>query len=335
MKGQRKNSMKAIIPVAGFGTRMRPHTLTHPKVLLPVADKPMIAHIVEKLIDDGVEKLIFVVGYLGDKIEAFIKNTYHVQSHFVEQKEFLGLGHAIFTAKDFLDHDSVLIVLGDTIYDVDLSNVVDNPKNYLGVKKIEDPKRFGVAILDNNGNVEKVIEKPQQFVSDLALVGIYYFNNGEKLKFALNNIISKQVKTKNEYQLTDALQLMIEQGEKFLTFNVEGWYDCGKPETLLETNGILLKRDFRNQKYKLENSIVIPPVYIHPDAKISNSIIGPNVTIGKKSVIEESIIKNSIINDDTIIRRINLKDSLIGIHARIEGRNKILNFGDYSQFNLD
>jgi glucose-1-phosphate thymidylyltransferase len=327
--------MKAIIPVAGFGTRMRPHTLTHPKVLLPVADRPMIAHIVEKLIDDGVEELIFVVGYLGDKIEDFIKNTYHVKSHFVEQKEFLGLGHAIYTAKDFLDHDSVLIVLGDTIYDVDLSSVVKSRKNYLGVKKIENPKRFGVAILDNNGNVEKVVEKPQKFVSDLALVGIYYFSDGDRLKLALQDIISKKIKTKNEYQLTDALQLMIEQDERFLTFNVEGWYDCGKPETLLRTNGILLKRDFSNQKYHLENSMVIPPVYIHPDAIISKSIIGPNVTIGKHSVIEESIIKNSIINEDTVIRRLVLKDSLIGVHAHIERQSEILNFGDYSQLSSE
>lgn len=326
--------MKAIIPVAGYGTRMRPHTLTQPKVLLPVADKPMIAHIVEKLIADGVDELIFVVGYLGDRIEAFIKKTYPIQSHFLEQKEFLGLGHAIYTANSFLKDEPIFIVLGDTIYDVDLKGVMQGKNSALGTRKVADPSRFGVALMDNNGYIEKLIEKPKNFISDIALVGVYYFKNGHSLNEALSTLISENIKTKNEYQLTDALQIMIDKGENFEIFDVDSWYDCGKPETLLETNAIILKRDFMHHSFKVENSVIVPPVYIHPSAKVINSIIGPNVTVGEKSNIENAIVSESIINSNSSIRKINMKSSLIGMNVKIEGEGKTLNLGDYSHLTI-
>ncbi len=327
--------MKALIPVAGYGTRMRPHTLTQPKVLLPVADKPMIAHIVEKLIGDGIDELIFVVGHLGNKIEEFIRANYQIKSSFIQQTEFLGLGHAIYTARDYLDNQPLIIVLGDTIYEANLQKVIKAGKNSLGVKKVDDPRRFGVALLNKNGFIKKLIEKPKKFASDLALVGIYYFHNGNDLKNALNKLITAGIKTNDEYQLTDALQIMIDDAQPFTTFKVNGWYDCGKPETLLETNAIILKRDFSKKTYKYKNTIIIPPVFIHPSANIQNSIIGPNVTIGRDTKIERSIILASIINSESTIRSLYLQNSIIGTNVDIQGPVRSLNVGDYSELIVD
>lgn len=327
--------MKALIPVAGYGTRMRPHTLTQPKVLLPVADKPMIAHIVEKLMRDGIDELIFVVGHLGNKIEEFIRANYQIKSSFIQQTEFLGLGHAIYTARDYLENQPLIIVLGDTIYEANLQKVIKAGKNSLGVKKVDDPRRFGVALLNKNGFIKKLIEKPKKFASDLALVGIYYFHNGNDLKNALNKLITAGIKTKDEYQLTDALQIMIDDAQAFTTFKVNGWYDCGKPETLLETNAIILKRDFSKKTYKYKNTIIIPPVFIHPSANIQNSIIGPNVTIGRDTKIERSIILASIINSESTIRSIYLQNSIIGTNVDIQGPVRSLNVGDYSELIVD
>jgi glucose-1-phosphate thymidylyltransferase len=323
--------MKAIIPVAGFGTRMRPHTLTHPKVLLPVADKPMIAHIVEKLIDDGVDELIFVVGHLGEQVQEFIRTQYQVPSRFIPQTEFLGLGHAIYTAGDYLQDEPLIIVLGDTIYDVDLKPVLDSPYSTLGVKKVADPRRFGVAVLDENGFITRLVEKPKEFVSDLALVGLYFFRSGARLKSALEELIQKNIRTNNEFQLTDALQLMIEHGEKLSTFPVEGWYDCGKPETLLETNGILLRRDFSRASYSFPNTVIIPPVYIHPEAKVENAVIGPNVTVWEGSEIRDSRIRDSILMKHCQVEGAVLEYSILGDHTRVERKWEQLNMGDYSQ----
>lgn len=322
--------MKAIIPVAGFGTRMRPHTLTHPKVLLPVADKPMIAHIVEKLIADGVDELVFVVGHLGEHVEEFIRSNYSIPAYFIEQTAFLGLGHAIYSAAEYLQADPLIIVLGDTIYDVDLGPVLASPYSTLGVKEVADPRRFGVAVLDDQGFIRKLVEKPQEPISNLALVGLYFFNNGLSLKAALEELVSRDIRTNNEFQLTDALQLMIEHGEKLKTFPVEGWYDCGKPETLLETNAIILKRDFSNSEYHYPNSVIIPPVYIHPDAEIKDSIIGPNVTLWKGARVQDAIIRDSIIQPHARISGAHLRESIIGDHAKIRIKPRTMQLGDYS-----
>ncbi len=327
--------MKAIIPVAGFGTRMRPHTLTHPKVLLPVADRPMIAHIVDKIIADGIDELIFVVGYFGEKVEEFIRQNYKVKASFIEQKEFLGLGHAIYTAADFLNDEPIFIVLGDTIYDVELKPILKSKTSSLGVKTIEDPRRFGIAVLDKQGFITKLVEKPKKPVSNLTLVGLYYFQNGSILKKVLSELIEKNIRTKNEYQLTDAIQLMIDQGEKISTFNVKGWYDCGKPETLLETTGIILQRDFSRKKYEYKNVIIHPPVYIHESVKIEKSIVGPNVSVAANTQITNCIISNSIIGPDVKLKNINITDSIVGNQASVTGKSKSLNLGDFSEILID
>lgn len=293
--------MRAIIPVAGLGKRLQPHTHSLPKVLLNVGGKPIIAHIIEKLLEEGVTKATFVIGYLGDKVINYVTKTYpELKSDFVKQDEMLGLGHAIHVAAPTFDDDEIFIILGDTIFDVNLSKVFTNKETSLGTKIVEDPRRFGVAVVEN-GHISKLVEKPKTPVSNLALVGLYYISNPALLKTCLNELFEKEIKTSGEYQLTDALQLMIEKGEKITVFPVEGWYDCGKPETLLSTNRYLLSKNGSSKKY--ENVVINPPVYIAESAVVKNSVIGPNATISENCEVEDCIIKNSIIGADSVVKR--------------------------------
>ncbi len=229
-------TIKAILPVAGTGTRLRPHTLTRPKVLLPIAGKPMLQHIVDELIPYDIDEYIYIIGHHGKQISEFVTRTYPVTSRFVEQKERLGLGHAISLAKDHIKPgDDLLIILGDTIFELDLSKVIQSNRSLIGIKEVKNPERFGIVQLENE-TVKRFIEKPTRFVGNLAIVGIYYINNAALLMDALGHIIERGVKTKGEYQLTDALQYMVKEGHDFGVIPIEGWFDCGKPETLLATN---------------------------------------------------------------------------------------------------
>jgi glucose-1-phosphate thymidylyltransferase len=325
--------MRAIIPVAGIGTRLKPHTYSTPKVLLNVGGKPIIAHILDKLLEEGINKSTFVIGHLGDKIEEYIEKNYpSMKSSFIEQEKMEGLGHAIYTAIPTFDDEEIFIILGDTIFDVDLKNVFKNKISSLGVKEVEDPRRFGVAVL-KNGFIEKLVEKPQTPVSNLALVGLYYVAHKKALINCLNELVEKDIRTKGELQLTDALQIMIEKGEKVTTFPVEGWYDCGKPETLLSTNQFLLnKKSF----FKKRDSVVInQPVFIAEDAEIMNSVIGPYTTIASGCRIKECIIKNSIIDSNSQVEKALLDNSIIGSNAFVRGTYKRLNSGDSSEVDFN
>ena len=321
--------MRAIIPVAGLGSRLKPHTYSTPKVLLNVGGKPILGHILDKLSKEGIKKATFVIGHLGDMIKDYvIKNHRSFKADFVEQEEMLGLGHAIYTALPTIDDKEIFIILGDTIFDVNLKGVFKKKKSALGVKEVDDPRRFGIAVTEN-GIIKKVIEKPQKPVSKLALVGLYYFSNSEALSKNLKLLVDKNIRTKNEYQLTDAIQLMIEDGEQFNTFPVDGWYDCGKPETLLATNQFLLKRDGKHKKYK--DVVINSPVFIASDAQVKNSVIGPNTSIDKGSVVENSIIKNSIVGSNAKVANAILENSIIGNNTIVKGSYKRLNSGDSSE----
>jgi len=321
--------MKAIIPVAGFGKRLKPHTYSLPKALLNVGGKPIIGHIIDRLIEEKIFKATFIIGYLGEQIVEYVQNEYpELKADYIEQKEVLGLGHAIHLAASQFGDEEIFIILGDTIFDVELKDVFKEKKTSLGVKRVEDPRRFGVAIV-NNGKIEKLIEKPETPVSDLALVGLYYITNTSLLKECLNELFNKEIKTNNEYQLTDALQLMIEKGEHIEAFPVEGWYDCGKPETLLSTNKYLLER--KKLHYKLEGVTIIEPVYIDKSAKVSNSVIGPYTTIASTCEINDSIIRNSIISPGAVVKRAMLENSIIGSDAVVKGNYKRINTGDSSE----
>ncbi len=321
--------MRAIIPVAGVGSRLRPHTYTLPKVLLNVAGKPIIGHIMDILIAAGIDEATVIIGFMGDKIREYISSNYTMKVDFVEQEERLGLGHSIYIARPTItDDEPVLIILGDTIFDVDLTQVLASAESAIGIKSVEDPRRFGIAEL-KNGYVSRLIEKPEQPTSNLALVGLYYIANPRLLVECVTRLIAENIRTKNEYQLTDALQLMLDAGEKIKTFPVEGWYDCGKPETLLSTNRHLLDRTQTNTT--LPGVVVVPPVFIAPTARITNSIIGPYTTISEGAVVTDAILRNSIIGEDAQVGGALMEDSIVGNSALVRGSWKHINVGDSSE----
>jgi glucose-1-phosphate thymidylyltransferase len=321
--------MHAIIPVAGIGTRLRPHTFTHPKVLLNVAGKPILGHIIDKVIDEGVTSASIIVGHLSEQIIEYVRKVYPAfPVDFVEQDVPLGLGHAIYSARHALKDEPVLIILGDTIFDVDLRPVLKKPVTALGVKSVEDPRRFGVAET-NGGVITRLIEKPEHPTSTLAVVGLYHIHNTPLLRACLDEVVQKDIRTKGEYQLTDVLQMMIDRGERMETFPVEGWYDCGKPETLLSTNKALLEKG--STFHAMEGVIIAEPVYIAPTAVLCNCVIGPNTTVGDGAEISESVIRNSIIGSQSRVSKVLLENSIIGNGAFVRGSYKRFNVGDASE----
>jgi glucose-1-phosphate thymidylyltransferase len=324
--------MKAIIPVAGVGTRLRPHTFSHPKVLLNVAGKPIIGHIMDKLIAAGIDEAIVIVGYLGYMVEEWLLKNYSIKFTFINQPERLGLAHALWMCKSSVnDEEPLLIILGDTIFDVDLEPILKSPVSTLGVKEVEDPRRFGVAVTDG-GKILKLVEKPDTLVSKLAIVGLYFLHQAGTLFTSIDYLIDNKITTKGEYQLTDALELMIEGGETFTTFPVTGWYDCGKPETLLSTNEILLKKNIPVKEYP--GCIINEPAFIAKNAALENAIIGPNTTIGENAVISNAIIKDSIIGNEARVSNIMLDHSIVGNNAVITGNPHEINIGDYSEIRV-
>jgi glucose-1-phosphate thymidylyltransferase len=324
--------MRAVIPVAGFGSRLRPHTHSLPKVLLNVAGKPILAHILDELVLQKIDKVTIITGYKGDLIENYVNDNYSFDATFVEQKELLGLGHAIWTATPTFEDEPLMIILGDTIFDADLSLASKKGLSSIGVKYVDDPRRFGVVINDENGNIKKLVEKPKEPISNLAIVGIYYINNGLKLKSSLDKIINENIKTNNEFQLTDALQIMLEEGEEFVTFPVDGWHDCGKKETMLSTNQFLLEK--YNNKYQLDTCVVINPSYISNGAKVSNCVIGPYASIADGCIVNNSIIRDSILSENANVNNISLDKSIIGNNAIVEGKSTELNLGSNSEITL-
>ncbi len=329
--------MKAIIPVAGAGTKLRPHTYTQPKALIPIAGKTILSFIVDQLHEVGINEFIFIVGYLGEKIQDYVKEKYpELTTHFVFQNERQGTGHAIKLTADIVGNDEVMVVLGDTICEYDVQEVMDSPFSMLGVKKVDDPRNFGVAEIDDDGFIEHVVEKPQIPKSNMALVGLYKIKETEFLFACLGQLFSEDIKTQGEYNLTDALECMIERGAKFKSFKVKNWFDCGKKETLLESNATLLKKSGGNvhDTHAYENTIIIPPVSIASGCVIRNSIIGPHVAIGANTTIDYSVLKESIIGSYTKLFEVVLDNSLIGSDADVKGLSRSLNIGDNTEIDF-
>jgi glucose-1-phosphate thymidylyltransferase len=332
-----KTDMKAIIPVAGAGTKLRPHTYTQPKALIPIAGKTVLNIIVDQLKEGGITEFIFIVGYLGEKIEDFMRLHYpDLKSHFVFQQDRQGVGHAIRLTRKFVAQDEVFVILGDTITEFDIKEVMDSPFSMLGVRKVDDPRDFGVAEIDDDGMITHVVEKPQMPKSNQALVGLYKIKESDMLFDCLENNIRQGLRSHGEYSLTDALDCMIKSGAKFKSFKVDNWFDCGKMETLLESNSTLLKKYGGNvtKDHYFENTVVIPPVSIGAGCNIKNSIIGPDVTIGENTTISYSIIKNSIIGSYSNLFDIVLDTSLIGSDTGIVGESRTLNIGDNTEIDL-
>src|SRR5258706_7326023 len=329
--------MKAIIPVAGAGTKLRPHTYTQPKALIPLAGKTILSINVDQMHEAGINDFVFIVGYLGEKIQDYITTKYpDLNCHFVYQNIRKGTGHAIDLTKQIVGEEEVFIALGDTICEYDIAGVINSPYSMLGVKKVDDPRGFGVAEIDEQGFISRVVEKPSIPKSNMALVGLYKVKHTSNLFNCLENIIINNIKSNNEFNLTDALECMIRSGTKFKSFKVQNWFDCGKKETLLESNAILLKKFGGSiaEANSFENTIFIPPVSIGEGCDIKNSIIGPNVAMGENTIVNYSIVKDSIIGSYTKLYDVVLDDSLIGSDTEIRGEKRSLNIGDNTEIDL-
>ncbi len=332
--------MKAIIPVAGAGTRLRPLTYTQPKPLIPVAGKPIISFIIDKLVEVGIHDYVFVIGYLGEKIKNFIEDRYpELNKEFVVQEERLGSAHAIWTAREHLKAaGEVIIFFGDVIVDLDFSRVLEAPYSVLGVKKVKTPREFGVVEFGEDGIITRVVEKPNIPKSDMAMVGFYKIDEVDQLIEALDFNINHNINSRGEFPLTDALMRMIDKGVAFRGITVDNWFNCGKKEVLLKTNAILLDREgyasHDNDLPAYDNAIIIHPVSIGSDCEIANSIIGPHVTIGNNVKINFSIVRDSIIGNYASINEIILQKSVVGNDAAITGLRQSLNIGDNTEIDF-
>jgi glucose-1-phosphate thymidylyltransferase len=329
--------MKAIIPVAGAGAKLRPHTYTQPKALIPIAGKTILSYIVDQLNEAGINEFVFIVGYLGEKIQEYVTYTYpHLITHFVYQNERQGTGHAIELTKNIVGDDEVFVALGDTICEYDVKEVMESEYSMLGIKKVDDPRNFGVATINDEGFIEQLVEKPSIPKSNMALVGLYKIKESQFLYECLHQLFTQDIKTNGDYNLTDALDCMIKRGVKFKSFKVKSWFDCGKKETLLESSATMLKKTGGNVSdvHHFEETIIIPPVSIACGCEIKNSIIGPNVAIGANTTVSHSIIRDSIIGSYTNLHEVVLDNSLIGSDASVKGLSRSLNIGDNTEIDF-
>lgn len=327
--------MKILIPLAGFGTRMRPHTWSKPKPLVPAAGKAVLGHVLDMFTPlPEIEEVIFIVGYLGDQVREYVSEHYpHLNARYVVQEEMLGQSHAIWLAREGLE-GPLLMAFVDTIIETDLSLLPEESAEAVAwVKEVDDPRRFGVADLDEDGWVDRIIEKPEDMSINLAVVGFYYFQQAERLIDAIQQQIDGGAMLKGEFYLADAINLMLQEGLKMRVEQVEVWVDCGTPEALLQTNRYLLDngRDNTAEASGREDVLIIPPVFIDPSAEISNSVIGPYTSIGAHCVVDRSVIQDSVIDEGAEIQTSILEESLIGKEARVRGRSRSLNIGDTTE----
>ncbi len=320
--------MKAIIPTAGLGVRLRPHTYTQPKGLLHVAGKPMLAHIVDELVAAGVDEIIFVVGYLGDKIEAWARAQYgRLHLHFVVQSQTLGNGHAVYMAREYLGGAPALVIFGDTIIKGDLAGFLHSTRSLAAVKEVEDPRRLGVVELDGTGNIRRIIEKPQTPPSHLAVIGAYFIKNTSVLRAALDRLVREDRRMRGEFWLADALQLMVDSGERMGTFPIEHWYDCGTVDALLQANRDLLQLAPPPIPPAMASQ-VLPPSYVSPSAVLEGSVVGPYACIGDGARIIHSVVKDSIVNAHTLLEGARLEESVVGEGAVIRKVRGKISVGD-------
>ena len=321
---------KAVIPAAGEGRRLKPHTHTTPKILLQVAGKPIIGHIMDRLLPARPDEVIVVVGAQGDQVKQYLTSEYRCPFRFVQQTDPKGLGDAVYRAKDAFAGEPILVLLGDTIVDLDMSKMVGRD-NVIGVKPVPDPRRFGIVELRGR-YARRLVEKPERPKSNLAIVGVYFFRDSGLLFGALDRLIARGRKTRGEFQLTDALQLMIDSGMKIKTRVIEHWLDCGTRDAMLETNRYLLAKAgyFKPRR----NTVIVPPVFIHDSAKIEGSVIGPNVSIGAEAEIRGSIVSDSIVNRRVVVEHALLQGSILGESSVVRDSPRRLNLGGFSELEV-
>lgn len=335
--------MNIIVPMAGRGSRLRPHTLTTPKPLVKVGGKPIVQRLVEdiaKISDDEINEIAFIIGDFGKQVETDlleIASNLGAQGKIYHQTEPLGTAHAVNCAKESLK-GPVIIAFADTLFRADF-NIDPHVDGILWVKQIDDPSAFGVVKMNDQGHITEFVEKPKEFVSDLAMIGVYYFKYGEKLKEEIDYLIEHDIIKGGEYQLPDALRNLTQKDFVFVPGEVDAWMDCGNKVVTVETNQRILNFDREDgidnvNDFDNENATVIQPCFIGKNVKIVNSVVGPNVSIGDHSVVKDSRISNSIIGEDSEIADCNMKNSMIGNKATVNGKPLDLSIGDFSKLDL-
>lgn len=332
--------MKVIIPMAGRGSRLRPHTLTLPKPLIPVGGKAIVHRLVEDIASvcaDPITEIGFVIGDFGKEVEdelIAVAAKLGAKGKIFYQTTPLGTAHAVLCAEELLA-GPVVVAFADTLFRADFK-IDSNVDGILWVKQIEDPSAFGVVKMNEAGDIIDFVEKPQTFVSDLAMIGAYYFKSGEELKTELNYLIDNNVIKGGEYQLPDALRRLTEKGKRFKPGEVDEWLDCGNKEVTVHTNQRVLEFDREkginniHSTAKLHDSIIIEPCYIGENVSLTNAVIGPHVSIGKNSTVSNSIIKNSILQTNIHVKNANFKDSMLGNFTKFTGKVDDLSIGDYT-----
>lgn len=332
IEGTERAKVNVIIPVAGLGTRLRPHTWSRPKPLVSVAGKAVLGHVLDALSVLTLDRVVFVTGYLGDQIEEFVRTHYRFDMVFVRQGEPRGQSHAIVQARGQIAGPTI-VLFPDMLFEADITCLENTDwDGVLYVKRVEDPRRFGVVVLDDHNRITRLIEKPQEPVSDLAIMGIYYVAEIRKLFDAIDEQMTRDIQTKGEYFLADALQLMIDGGYQFTAIPAVEWEDCGTPAALLSTNRFLLSRS--NSVPEIPGVVVIPPVFIDPTAKISHSVIGPYASIGSHVVVENAIVRDSIVDAGAHIDSALLTRSIVGRNAFVRGEPLKVNVGDSADIDL-
>ena len=335
--------MKIIVPMAGMGKRMRPHTLTNPKPLIPIAGKPIVQRLVEeitKVSDEAIEEIAFIIGDFGKDVEEKLINiadSLGAKGKIYYQHEALGTAHAIYCAEASLS-GKVVVAFADTLFKADF-NITTETEASIWVQKVEDPSAFGVVKINENNQITDFIEKPKEFVSDLAIIGIYYFKDGDNLREELKYLIDNKVLVNGEYQLTDVLENMKNNGVKFQPDIIKEWMDCGNKNATVHTNQRILEYhkddDLVAKTAKIENSIIIPPCFIGEEANIKDSIIGPHVSIGKGTCLDKVIVSNSIIQQHASLHSITLTNSMIGNHTYVKDVTVEVSVGDFTRIAID
>ncbi|MCC6628613.1 MAG: NTP transferase domain-containing protein [Chloroflexi bacterium] len=321
--------MKVVIPLAGFGTRLRPHTWSRPKPLVSVAGKPVLGHVIDDLLPLAPDEMIFITGWLGDQIEDYVSQAYPaLRARYTEQKELKGQAHAISLVKDHVRGEMVIVFV-DTLFQADLGQLRDlDGDGAIFVKEVEDPRRFGVVVLDDTGIITSLVEKPSSMENRLAVIGLYYVRRAEDLFEAIDDLMARNIQTKGEFYLADAFNLMIERGARLRAPVVEGWEDCGTTETLLETNRSRLGRQPSSPDQP--GVAVIPPVLIAPDATVERAVIGPHVSIGAGAVVRDAIVRDAVVDDGATVEQALVEHSVVGRGARLRGRFQRVNLGETS-----
>tara|TARA_B100000780_G_scaffold126626_1_gene88785 strand:+ start:130 stop:1128 length:999 start_codon:yes stop_codon:yes gene_type:complete len=330
--------MKIIVPMAGRGSRLRPHTLTVPKPLIPIAGKPIVQRLVEditRVCGQKVEEIAFVIGDFGSEVEkdlVAIAEGLGAKGSIYHQDQALGTAHAILCAKDSLE-GPVVVAFADTLFRAEFT-LDTNKDGIIWVQKVEDPRAYGVIKMDSNSVITDFVEKPEEFVSDLAIIGIYFFKDGLNLRSELQYLIDNDIKDKGEYQLTNALENMKVKGANFYPGKVEEWLDCGNPSAAIHANKRVLEYTENSEKRNgltLENANIIEPCFIGSNVILKNCTVGPNVSIGNDTKVTNSTLKNTIIQNNTSIEKADLEDSMIGNNVDYTGGTKRVSIGDYSK----